>query len=107
MKNYVIFSTIDKKEIAKEIGKELVESKLVACVNIVSNVESIYRWKGETVFDNEYLLIIKVSDNCLKKAIERIKALHPYEVPEIIAVKIDEGNSEYLNWIVKGCGGKE
>ena len=107
MDNFIIFSTIDDKEKGKEIGKRLVEQKLAACVNIIPSVESIYVWENKTVLDNENLLLIKVSSNCLEKTINRIKELHPYEIPEIIAVKIEMGNKEYLNWIEKGCGGNK
>lgn len=106
MENYVIFSTIDSKEKGRDIAKELVNNKLAACVNIVSSIESIYIWNDKLVSDDENLLIIKVSSNCLEKAVSKIKELHPYEIPEIIAIKIEKGNNEYLNWIEKGCGGK-
>ncbi len=107
MKNFIIFSTIDNEEKGKEIGKILVEERLAACVNIIPSVESIYIWENNTVIDNENILIIKVSSGCLEKAINRIRELHPYEIPEIIAVKIEKGNKEYLNWIDKGCGGNK
>ncbi len=106
MKFYMIFSTIDNIERAREIGKKIVKEKLARCVNIIPFLESIYIWDGELNEDKEVLMIYKVSEDCVDSAIERIKELHPYEVPEVVAISLDKGNKEYLEWLKKGCGGE-
>ena len=83
---------------AKEIAKNLLEKKLVACVNTV-NVESMYWWSGKIELDKEALLIIKTREKCFDKIKEVIKEIHPYEVPELIALEVSKGLTEYLKWI--------
>jgi periplasmic divalent cation tolerance protein len=95
----VVFCTVPNIKIAKKISKTLVEEKLAACSNILPGLKSIYNWQNEIQSDNEYLLIIKTTEEMFEKLEIRIKNIHPYEVPEIIALPIIKGNSEYLNWI--------
>lgn len=100
MSDYIlVFCTIDSKEQAQRISRQLIESKLAACVNIISGVSSVYFWEGKVVEDNEFLLIIKSKSSIYKELEKKIKELHPYEVAEIISVKIDEGSDKYLDWI--------
>ncbi len=82
-----------------EIARKVIESKLSACVNIITGIRSIYWWKGEINEDDEELLIIKTKKTVLNKLIDYIKSIHPYTVPEIIATEIIGGNLDYLNWI--------
>ena len=94
-----VLITAPDEENAARIGRALVEERLAACANIVKGIRSIYRWKEEIFDEPECLLLIKtVADNftLLEK---RVRELHPYEVPEIIAVKISEGSKPYLDWI--------
>ena len=79
------------------------ESRLVACVNIVPGLRSIYRWKGEVCDDAESLLVVKTRAEHLGALTEKIVALHPYDVPEVIALPLapDEGNPSYIDWLVK------
>ena len=93
----VVFVTTLNMDEAKKIAKTLVEEHRAACVNIVPNITSIYEWKDEIHEDDELLLIIKTSSIHLVE--QRIKELHSYEVPEIIAFDIDEGSEEYLGWM--------
>lgn len=95
----LVFCTVDSKKAAQGIAKTLVESKLAACVNIIDGVSSVYSWKGEIVEDNEILLIVKSKASLFEKLQNKIKEIHPYEVPEIISTKVDEGYIPYLNWI--------
>ena len=98
--NYiVVLCMIDTYEAAKSIARTLVESKLAACVNIVPQITSIYSWKDEIVEDNEFLLIVKSKLEAYDKLEAKIKELHSYEVPEIIAFDINKGLPEYLRWI--------
>lgn len=74
--------------------------QLAACVNIIPGIQSIYRWRGAVEHDEELLLLIKTSDAVWSLLEERILALHPYELPEIISVRIQDGHSHYLDWII-------
>ena len=95
----VIYSTIDDVKQAQKIANVLVEEKLVACVNIIPNIISIYRWKGKIENDDECIIIAKTTDSNVKKVIQRIKTLHTYELPDIIVLPIIGGLKEYLEYI--------
>ncbi len=95
----IVYSTIDDIKKARRIAHTLVEEQLVACVNIIPNIESIYKWKGKIEMDNECVLIAKTVDKNVKKTITRIKSLHSYELPDIIVIPIIGGFKEYLNYI--------
>jgi periplasmic divalent cation tolerance protein len=95
----VTLCTCPDKETAEKIARLLVDGALAACVNILPNVTSVYSWKGQTESAEEHLLIIK-SPQIGYQAIETlIRSHHPYELPEIIAVPIDRGLPEYINWV--------
>lgn len=95
----VVYSTIDDIIDARKIAQRLVEEQLVACVNIIPGVESIYKWKGQVENANECVLIVKTVDENVKKVIVRIKELHTYELPDIIVLPIIGGFKEYLDYI--------
>lgn len=95
----VVYTTIDNIEDARRIGHTLVEEQLVACVNIIPKIESIYRWKGKIENDNECILILKTVDDNVKNTIHRIRELHSYELPDIIVLPIIGGLKEYLDYI--------
>jgi len=84
---------------AETIAQSLVSEKLAACVNIVSPIRSIYRWKGEVQTETEHMMIIKTRANLVAKVEARVRELHSYEVPEVIALPIDAGSKPYLDWI--------
>lgn len=92
-------STCPDAETASEIARALVEEKLAACVNRVPGVVSTYRWQGEIHEDTEMLLIIKTTRERFDALRERLVELHPYELPELVAVKIAEGLPGYLDWL--------
>ncbi len=97
----IVFCTVPDADSGRRIAERLVEYRLAACVNLIPGLESIYRWKGEIRHDAELLLMIKttVADY---EALERaIRDLHPYELPEIVAVPLSNGLADYLNWISK------
>lgn len=97
--NILILCTCPTGESAQVLARILVAEQVVACVNILPQVRSIYRWQGDLKEDAELLLLIK-SRRDQFDAVERlIKAHHPYEVPEIIAIAIDVGSLEYLSWL--------
>lgn len=93
----IIISTFQSRKSASNIAKEMISRKLCACVNIIK-INSFYYWKEKIQYDNEYLCFFKtVSSAKLKK---ELKKIHPYEVPEIIEVKIDSIDKEYLGWLI-------
>lgn len=93
----VIYSTVPPSRSA-DLAKRLLEKNLVACVNITP-VRSLYRWKGEACDDEEHLLIMKTRQSLAGKVIRALKAMHPYEVPEIIALSVTAGYLPYLAWV--------
>ena len=99
MDYYIFFCTVNKIEEGKHIARILVENKIAACVNIIQNILSIYEWKEKIEEDDEYLLIIKTTEEKSDLLIQKIKELHSYDEPEIIGFKIDKGSETYLNWI--------
>ncbi len=100
MEPYIVcLVTINDRDRAAQIAHTLVEKKLVACVNIVPEIRSIYSWQGEICDDSEILLIMKTKSNLFAELESAINALHPYEVPEIIALDIQKGLPGYLRWI--------
>ncbi len=99
MSAIVVIVTASNEEEAAKIGKALVEERLAACANIVPKIRSIYRWEGKVQDDPEALMLIKTTDDLFEALIKRVKELHSYSVPEIIALPIGAGSSDYLSWI--------
>ena len=95
----VVFVTCGSEEEALKIARALVEEKLAACANMISPLRSIYRWEGKTWDEKEWLLIIKTQQSTFEDLAKRVKTLHSYSVPEIIALPIVEGSPAYLTWI--------
>ncbi len=86
-------------ETALGLAESLVDERLAACVNLVPGLTSVYRWEGRIQRESEVLLLIKTHENRVAMLTERLRLLHPYELPEIIAVPIVAGLADYLNWI--------
>ena len=95
----VVYTTIDNIQDARKIAHTLVEEQLVACVNIIPEIESVYSWQGKIEEENEIVLIAKTSDDNVKKTIQRIKTLHSYDVPDVIVLPVIGGLQEYLDYI--------
>lgn len=95
----LVLTTCPDEAFAKELAKQLVSSQLAACVNIVPNFTSIYSWQGEMQIGTEVQLLIKTTQDKFTELNEKINQLHPYEVVEIIALNIQQGDKHYLNWI--------
>jgi periplasmic divalent cation tolerance protein len=98
-KPVVVFVTVPSQKEGERIGRTLVENRLAACVNIVPHLYSIYRWQGNIEEEGEFLLIIKTMPDRLSALIEKVKKIHSYSVPEIIAAPIVDGNPDYLKWV--------
>jgi periplasmic divalent cation tolerance protein len=95
----VVFITAGSIREAQTIARALVEEHVAACVTIVSPIQSVYRWQGKVCDEQEVLLIAKTVEAMLEKLTTRVKQLHSYEVPEIIALPIVAGAEDYLRWI--------
>jgi periplasmic divalent cation tolerance protein len=96
-------STFPDAETARRISNQLVNERFAACANILPGVESIYCWKGQIERGNETLVFFKLSEDRQVAFQEKLKSLHPYEVPEIIFVPIASGLPEYLRWVADNC----
>ncbi|HSL03894.1 MAG TPA: divalent-cation tolerance protein CutA [Nitrospiraceae bacterium] len=95
----VILVTMDNHEEAVRIGEEMVNTKLAACANIIPGIQSIYRWKGNVITAQEVLLILKSTKSRYRALEKAIKAMHTYEIPEIIALPVKEGLDRYMGWV--------
>ena len=96
-------STFPDRETAQRISNQLVGEKFAACANILPTVESVYRWKEKVETGNETLVFFKLSDDRQSAFQEKLRSIHPYEVPEIIFLPISGGLPEYLRWVVENC----
>lgn len=95
----LVLTTVATAEDAERIAGALVEQRLAACVNVLPQVRSIYRWKGAVERDEERLLLVKTRSERFPALREAILSLHPYEVPELIAIPIEAGSPAYLDWL--------
>jgi periplasmic divalent cation tolerance protein len=98
---YITVATLDE---AQRIADALVTERLAACANILPGAQSIYRWQGKIVRDNEVVMIAKTRATLVDAAIARVKALHSYQVPCVVALPILAGNPEYLQWLEAETG---
>jgi len=96
-------STFPDRETAQRISNQLITEKFATCANILLSVESIYRWKEKIETGNETLVFFKLSEGRQSAFQEKLRSLHPYEVPEIIFVTISTGLPEYLRWVADNC----
>jgi len=103
----VVFVTVPDEETAEKISRDIVQNGLAACVNIIKDIRSIYMWEGKLEDGKELLLMIKTSSSAFKKLKDRIKTLHPYSVPEVIAIDVIDGNKDYINWVLEETSKKK
>ncbi|HYZ86624.1 MAG TPA: divalent-cation tolerance protein CutA [Bryobacteraceae bacterium] len=95
----IALTTCDSQDEARSLARKLVESRLVACVNIVSGVESVYHWQGKVETSAEWLLVMKTSRELLQRLKTEISRLHSYTLPELLALPIVDGSEGYLEWL--------
>jgi periplasmic divalent cation tolerance protein len=95
----IVLSTAGSEEEARKLAQHLVENRLAACVNIVPQIESVYRWQGKVESSREWLLIIKTTAERCGAVSSAIQELHSYDIPECVIVAIDDGSDAYLEWI--------
>ena len=100
----VVLITAPNEEEAAKIAKELVAGRLAACVNIVRNLRSLYRWQGRIEDENEVLMVAKTRRALFESLQQKVKELHSYSVPEIIALPVVAGSEEYLKWLSEETG---
>jgi periplasmic divalent cation tolerance protein len=97
------FCTFPDAETARKIARELVELRLAACGNVLPQIHSVYRWQGKIEAADEALTVFKLPASRYAEFETKLRSLHPYDVPEIISCKIDNGLPEYLRWVTHSC----
>lgn len=95
----LVLSTVPSREVGKTIARAVVRARLAACVNVVPGLVSIYEWKGKLEEEEEALLVMKTTRERVEELIERVVKLHPYDVPEVIAMPVAAGHGKYLSWL--------
>jgi len=100
----IILTTAGSHDEARKIAHALVDRKLAACVNIVPQVESVYRWQGKVENTAEWLLVIKTQAAAFERVRDAVRELHSYELPECLLLEISDGSPEYLAWIRENVG---
>jgi periplasmic divalent cation tolerance protein len=95
----IVYVTVSNPEEAQDLAEAILKERLAACANVVESVKSIYWWKGNLERENESLVILKTTEGKFDELAARVKELHSYENPEIIAVPILKGSSDYLSWV--------
>jgi periplasmic divalent cation tolerance protein len=101
----IVLSTASSEEEARKIARHLVEHRLAACVNIVPQVQSIYRWKDKVEEAGEWLLLIKTTEPAFDQVRHAIADLHSYDVPECVSLAVEDGLPDYLQWIGDSVSG--
>jgi periplasmic divalent cation tolerance protein len=100
----IVLTTTGSQQEARKIARTLVERRLAACVSIVPQIESVYRWQANVDTAQEWLLLIKTTANAWERVRSAIRELHSYELPECVCLDIEDGSSAYLDWIAKAVG---
>mmetsp|Transcript_35779 Transcript_35779/g.93263 ORF Transcript_35779/g.93263 Transcript_35779/m.93263 type:complete len:152 (-) Transcript_35779:99-554(-) len=95
----IAYVTVPSREAGKAIAADIIEKKLAACVNIIPGVESLYWWEGKMESSNELMMMIKTRTSLVPQLVERVKAMHEYDVCEVITSPIDAGNPAYMKWL--------
>jgi len=101
MKTNFIYMTAGNKDEATKIGKELVTSRLAACVNILDNMNSFYLWEGEIQDDREVVMIAKTTEERIPELIEKVRSMHSYDCPCIVSLPVAGGYQPFLDWIAE------
>ena len=99
MDGYLVITNLPDRDSAAKLAHALIEKRLAACVNILSPCRSVYRWKGKTEDADEFPMLIKTTRDRYAELEAAIRAGHPYELPEIIAVRLTGGLAAYLDWV--------
>lgn len=97
----VVLTTLPNADAAAALSKTIVEERLAACASILPSVRSIYRWQDKIQDEPEVLVLLKTQRQVFERLRTRILELHPYEVPEVLALPVDQGHAAYLDWLVR------
>ncbi len=100
MTPHLVYMTAGDENEARRIGHALIEARLAACVNVIPGMRSLYRWQGEVQDDREVVIIAKTRESLVDALIAKVKELHSYDCPCVVALPIHAGNPEFLDWIV-------
>lgn len=100
----MVITTFSEAEKARQFGTRLVDSQLVACVNLIPGMESIYRWKGDVEVEGECLMLMKTSAALVGELEEFVQKYHPYEEPEFLVLPVEAGSAGYLGWVRDNTG---
>lgn len=100
----ILLVTVPDHDTGSAIVRRLVEEGLVACGNLVPGLLSIYRWEGQVQEDPELLVVLKTHRDRIDELLVRIPELHPYDVPEVLALPVSEGFEPYVDWVARECG---
>ena len=103
----VVLVTGPDRKTMSDLGHTVVSERLAACVNVLGDVRSIYRWEGKVEEESEALAMFKTSPDRLPELEARVRALHPYEEPEFLALNVASGSRSYMDWIIGSVGGQE
>jgi periplasmic divalent cation tolerance protein len=104
MNEIIVFITASNEGEAAKIARALVEARLAGCVNIINNIRSIYRWQEKIEDDKEVFMVAKTRQELFNALTKKVKELHSYTVPEVIAIPIVEGSTDYLQWLTEVTG---
>ncbi len=97
----MVLSTIDQRSTALDLAHQLVNENLVACVNIIPSISSVYKWQGKIEESSEILLVLKSTEDRVRAMMTRLQELHPYDVPEILVLPVEGGSVAYREWVEK------
>ena len=103
----MVYCTAPDRDTAERLARTVVEERLCACVNVLPGVRSVYRWDGAVESADEVLLVAKTARSRFPALRDRLVALHPYELPEVVAVKVELGTAAYLDWALRESSGPE
>lgn len=103
----IVLTTFDDMEQAKQFARRIVEQRLAACVNLIENAHSTYRWQGEVETSGEILVVIKTAVERIDALKQAIPRLHPYQLPELVVLEISDGSDAYLSWLLAASRGPE
>jgi periplasmic divalent cation tolerance protein len=101
----VVLASVPDAEVGRRLARALLQERLIACANVVPGVTSLYRWDGEVQEDDECLLVMKTGSGLVPRLVARIPELHPYELPEVLALRVADGLPAYRRWVLDETGG--
>ena len=103
----VVLVTAPGGEVAESLVRRVVEEGLVACGNIVPGMTSIFRWQGTVERQTEVLIVFKTTEAGAERLVQRVPELHPYDVPEVLVLRVDGGHGPYLDWVKESVSGSD